>query len=199
MVLNPEPNYSASVVKPFTDLFLITAHPRYDERGFYCERFNEVTLNEFIGRPLRFVQDGTSFSRKNVFRGFHGDFKTWKLVSCLLGEVLSVVIDLNPKSVTYGEFFSVILGQHNFRQLLIPPGFGNSMLALTDEVLYHYKQTTFYEPGRQFTFGYAAYDKWPIENMIMSLRDLTAEAWSVGSFEEAMKKREDLEGNPFLS
>ena len=32
-------------------------------------------------------------SKKNVLRGFHGDPKSWKLVSCIKGKVLNVIVD----------------------------------------------------------------------------------------------------------
>ena len=36
----------------------------------------------------KFVHDKFSFSKKNVLRGFHGDKKTWKLISCVYGKIL---------------------------------------------------------------------------------------------------------------
>ena len=38
----------------------------------------------------KFVHDKFSFSKKNVLRGFHGDKKTWKLISCVYGKNLNL-------------------------------------------------------------------------------------------------------------
>ena len=41
---------------------------------------------------IDFNHDKVSTSRKNVLRGIHGDFKSWKLVTCLYGQVFFVVL-----------------------------------------------------------------------------------------------------------
>ena len=48
-------------------------------------------------------------SRKNVLRGFHGDTKSWKLVSCIKGKVLNVVVDYRKHSKNYLKYSSFIL------------------------------------------------------------------------------------------
>ena len=35
---------------------------------------------------LNWQMDKVSHSRKNTLRGLHGDFKTWKLISCVQGK-----------------------------------------------------------------------------------------------------------------
>ena len=50
--------------------------------------------------PLKFVHDKFSTSPKNVLRGIHGDFHTWKLVSPLAKSLLSLRISLKT-SKTY--------------------------------------------------------------------------------------------------
>jgi dTDP-4-dehydrorhamnose 3,5-epimerase len=53
------------------------------------------------------VQDNQSFSSKGVLRGLHyqtGIYAQAKLVRVLSGEVLDVVVDLRPESVTYRRF-----------------------------------------------------------------------------------------------
>ena len=42
---------------------------------------------------LEFNHDKVSTSRKGVIRGIHGDFKSWKLVTCLYGEMYFVAED----------------------------------------------------------------------------------------------------------
>ena len=43
---------------------------------------------------LSFNHDKYSVSRRNVIRGIHGDFKTWKLVSCLYGDLYLSLIHI---------------------------------------------------------------------------------------------------------
>ena len=58
---------------------------------------------------LDFNHDKISTSRKNVIRGIHGDFKSWKFVTCLYGELYFVVVDNRKDSVTYLEWDCIIL------------------------------------------------------------------------------------------
>ena len=41
---------------------------------------------------IEFNHDKISTSRKNVIRGLHGDTKSWKLATCLYGEMYYVVL-----------------------------------------------------------------------------------------------------------
>jgi dTDP-4-dehydrorhamnose 3,5-epimerase len=42
-----------------------------DERGFFFESYNKLTLESLLNRELHFVQDNHSLSAKNVLRGLH--------------------------------------------------------------------------------------------------------------------------------
>ena len=48
---------------------------------------------DYFPMDLEFNHDKVSTSRKNVIRGIHGDFKSWKLVTCLYGELYFIVVD----------------------------------------------------------------------------------------------------------
>ncbi len=145
-----------------------------DFRGDYVETFNE-NLYKTLDVNVPFIQDSFSTSRKDVLRGFHGDWETWKLIQVVSGEVYEVIVDLNEDSPTYLQWQTFIINSKDHKQLLIPPGFGNAMLALTDDVVYYYKQTTYYGKPKQFT---VAWDEpllgvyWPIKNPILSERDI---------------------------
>jgi dTDP-4-dehydrorhamnose 3,5-epimerase len=146
-----------------------------DFRGDYVETYNE-NIYAALGVPP-FVQDSFSTSRKDVLRGFHGDSETWKLIQVVSGEVYEVIVDLNKGSSTYLQWQAFLIGERNRQQLLIPPGFGNAMLALTDNVVYYYKQTTYYGKPTQFTYHYdspAMHVYWPISDPILSERDMYA-------------------------
>ena len=144
-----------------------------DFRGEYIETYNkEFLINKSI--KLNFVQDDISISKKNVLRGIHGDKKTWKLVSCLLGKFYLVVVNKNKNSKDYMKWQSFILSSKNRQQILIPPYYGNGHLVLSKNAIFHYKQTTYYNPKSQFTIKWN--DKnykftWPIKKPILSARD----------------------------
>jgi dTDP-4-dehydrorhamnose 3,5-epimerase len=147
-----------------------------DFRGDYVETYNEK-IYEALNIPP-FVADSFSTSKKDVLRGFHGDLETWKLIQVVSGEVYEVIADFNKESPTYLQWQAFLIGERNRHQLLIPPGFGNAMLALTDNVVYYYKQTTYYGKPKQFTIHYNDPDLnvfWPIDFPILSQRDASAD------------------------
>ncbi len=144
-----------------------------DHRGEYVEIYNEGLYRE-NGIDVRFVQDDISISSKNVLRGIHGDPETWKLVSCLLGRFYLVIVDCNTESQRFGKWQSFVLSERNRAQVLVPPNFGVAHLALTDRIIFHYKQSTYYNPSIQFTYRWddPRFDIWwPIKNPILSMRD----------------------------
>ena len=144
-----------------------------DFRGTYIETYNEKLYTE-AGIAVKFIQDDISVSSRHVLRGIHGDAETWKLVSCLYGKFYLVVINWDNTSPQFGQWESFVLSDINRLQVLIPPGFGNGHLTLSEQAIFHYKQSTYYDRARQFTIlwndpGLNIW--WPISSPIVSKRD----------------------------
>ena|SRR5215469_4674755 len=144
-----------------------------DFRGHYIELYNEPAYRA-AGIEFNFVQDDISVSRRHVLRGIHGDSKTAKLVSCVQGAFYLVVINNISESPQYRQWDAFTLSESNRHQVLIPPGFGNGHLVLSDIAIFHYKQTMLYDRAAQFTLLWndpALGIWWPIGNPILSRRD----------------------------
>jgi dTDP-4-dehydrorhamnose 3,5-epimerase len=144
-----------------------------DFRGSYIELYNERIYKK-NGIKQNFIQDDISTSKHNVIRGIHGDFTTFKLVSCLYGEFYLVVVNNDPDSLQYKKWQSFHLSDTNRKQILIPPKYGNGHLVLSDFAIFHYKQTTEYNREGQFTIMWNDPNfkiKWPSKNPILSKRD----------------------------
>ncbi len=154
-------------------VLLITPDIFRDHRGEYVETYN---YDEYCrqGITQKFIQDDVSVSRKHVLRGFHGDPLTWKLVSCLRGEFYLVIVDCREGTAGFGRWQSFNLSEATKQQVLVPPSHGVAHLALADPIIFHYKQTTNYDPSIQFTY---CWDdprfkvSWPVANPILSNRD----------------------------
>jgi len=135
-------------------VFLITPPTVFrDFRGRYVEIYNQ-TIYRRAGIDHDFIQDDVSVSRRGVLRGIHGDEKTWKLISCLQGSFYLVVINNNSDSSQYLQWEAFTLSDEEPSQVLIPPKFGNGHLVLTDQAIFHYKQTTTYDRTSQFTLNW---------------------------------------------
>jgi len=59
-------------------------------------------------------------------------------MSCVHGEVEFVIVDIREDSDTYLEWEKYTLNDENHAGVLVPPGFANGHLCISDECLYHY-------------------------------------------------------------
>ena len=155
------------------DVLLIKLDVFEDYRGEYIETYNEE-LYQKNGINIKFIQDDISISTKNVLRGIHGDSETWKLISCLYGKFYLMVVNCDVNSENFGKWESFVLSDVNRLQVLVPPKYGNAHLILSDKAIFHYKQSTYYNPEKQFTYKWNEPKFniwWPIKNPILSQRD----------------------------
>jgi dTDP-4-dehydrorhamnose 3,5-epimerase len=155
------------------DVLLIKPDVFEDHRGEYIETYNKKLYQE-NGVDIQFVQDDISVSTRNVLRGIHGDNETWKLISCLYGKFYLVVVNCDKDSEDFGKWQSFVLSNQNRLQVLVPPKYGNAHLVISDMTIFHYKQSTYYDRSRQFTYKWDDPKLniwWPIKNPILSKRD----------------------------
>lgn len=126
---------------------------------------------------VEFNHDKVSTSRKNVLRGIHGDFKSFKLITCLYGQLFFILVDNRKDSKTYLQHQSMILDDRKRKMVLIPPGVGNGFLVLSKDSVFSYKWS--YDgryPDVEDQFSIKWNDKrlnidWPITNPILQQRD----------------------------
>ena len=157
--------------KIFEEIKIFKTKQFIDFRGSYIESFNKKYFDQF--NDLNFVQDDFSTSSRNTLRGLHGDDETWKLVSCVFGKIYFVVADMRKNSNTFLQWEAFTLLPEEPKFILIPPGFANGHLVISETAIFHYKQSTYYGT-KQFTVKHN--DKrlnifWPNLNFIQSLRD----------------------------
>ena len=129
------------------DLLIIEPQLFKDDRGFFYESYNKNNLDKVIN--VVFVQDNESKSNKGVVRGLHFQlppFEQAKLVRCVSGKILDVVVDLRKKSKTYGQVFSIELSSKNNIQLFIPKGFAHGFQTLSEKAIVNYKVDEYYNP-----------------------------------------------------
>src|SRR6476620_7890936 len=96
--------------------YLIESEPRRDERGSFERSF---CANEFKAQGLNYnmVQSNLSrSSQKYTLRGMHfqvNGAEEAKLVRCIRGSIMDVIIDIRPYSDTYCKHYSVELNDRN--------------------------------------------------------------------------------------
>ena len=155
-------------------VLVITPPTVYEDfRGTYVETFNRQLYKD-AGIDVDFVQDDISVSSRHVLRGIHGDGETWKLVSCLSGKFFLVVVNWDDASPQHGHWESFVLSDQNHLQVLVPPRFGNGHVVLTEQAIFHYKQTTYYNREGQFSLKWDDPKLgiwWPVHDPLVSERD----------------------------
>ena len=160
------------------DVVIIEPQVFGDDRGYFFESYSQQQFDQAV-RPVRFVQDNESKSRRGVLRGLHfqkGAAAQSKLVRVVKGRVLDVAVDIRKGSPTFGKHVSVELTEENKRQFFVPRGFAHGFAVLSAEAVFQYKCDNFYAPESE---GALAWDDpdlgidWriPAAKMILSEKD----------------------------
>ena len=95
-----------------------------------------------------------------------------KLVCCLKGRVLDVVVDIRPESPVFNQPVSIELSQHLNNVLFIPQGYGHGFLSLEDDSWILYSTSTVYDKDMDCGVLWSSIDfDWPVNDPILSHRD----------------------------
>jgi len=160
-------------------LFILEPTVFEDDRGYFFESYNKVTLETLSGNEYNFVQDNESKSSYGVIRGLHyqlSPFSQAKIVRVLEGRVYDIAVDLRKDSPTFGEWEGVELSGENKKQFLIPKGFAHGFSVLSETAVFTYKCDEYYHPEAEAGIIYndPALDidwKIPEKDMILSEKD----------------------------
>ena len=148
-----------------------------DQRGNIWTSFLKNEIEKLLPKDLHFIHDKFSYSKKNVLRGIHGDEKSWKLVTCVYGDIFQVVVDCRKESSTYKKSESFNINGENLVSILIPPRFGNAYYVKSEKAVYHYKlayEGEYIDVNEQFSYKWndpLFNIRWPTEKPILSSRD----------------------------
>jgi dTDP-4-dehydrorhamnose 3,5-epimerase len=123
------------------DAVLVEMERREDERGYFARTF---CRDEFAAHGLEadYPQANHSSNRlRGTVRGLHyqrAPHGEAKLVRCVRGAILDVIVDLRPGSPTRRRWEGFELTDRNGRILYVPPGFAHGFQTLEDgtEVVY---------------------------------------------------------------
>jgi dTDP-4-dehydrorhamnose 3,5-epimerase len=132
----------------FPGLYLIEPKVHGDARGYFFESFLQEEFEKEIGQ-IKFIQENESKSGYGVLRGLHFQKPPCaqaKLVRCISGSILDIVVDLRFDSPTFKKWYSVNLSGINKLQLFIPRGFAHGFVVLSDEAIFSYKVDNLYAP-----------------------------------------------------
>ena len=134
-----------------------------DERGFFQEVFRRNLFAE-LGIGDTFVQDNHSRSRRGTVRGMHFQPGMAKLVRCVRGSILDVLVDLRRGSPDFGEWESFPLDDTEHHQLYAPDGFAHGFVVTSEVADVVYKTSSYWAPELEQGFAFddpAVGIRWP--------------------------------------
>lgn len=157
---------------------VFTAKHFVDERGFLLQSWVAADLAA-AGIPHQFKQAIQTCSRRGVVRGLHfqWDPPMGKLVRCIRGAIIDVVVDVRHGSPTLGDHVAVELTGRNHQVIWVPPGFAHGTFALEEDSIVLYECTSEHGPGRE---GGIRWDDpalgiaWPTMPTVVSEKDTVA-------------------------
>lgn len=162
------------LTEPLPDVFIIQI-PRFeDQRGVFIKSFNE----DFFGSlpdPFRPMEQFISISSKDVIRGMHFQVENsaqQKLVTCPVGKVLDVIVDVRIESPYFNKPISIELEEREPLAILIGKGYAHGFLSLTDNSFMQYLTSTVHSPAHDKGVLWSSIDfNWPTGSPKISNRD----------------------------
>jgi len=153
---------------------LLTPRTFMDDRGLFIKTVHIRAWSE-LGIEFNLREEFYSISKKDVIRGMHFQAPPaahQKVVTCLRGTILDVLVDLRKDSPMFGKHLSLELTDSNRQILFIPVGVAHGFLSQTKDSLVIYKTDREYvkelDRGIHFqSFGFS----WPVDDPIVSSRD----------------------------
>ncbi len=164
----------------FDGLLCLEPKIHADDRGSFVKTFHDGLFRDF-GLTFSIKEEFFSTSGKDVLRGMHFQLPPAnhaKLVYCIKGAVLDVVMDIRRSSSTYGQVYAEELSEGRRNAVFIPSGFAHGFLTLTSESVMIYKTDAVYAPQydagiRWDSFGFP----WGVTAPILSERDAHLPLW----------------------
>ncbi len=156
-----------------SDAYLILSKTKTDYRGSFTKMYSNSWLKDVCEFTPK--ESFSSISFPNVLRGFHLQIKEdahAKIVSCLLGEILDVIVDLR-RGNRFGKTYSIKLSAKDGNTLFIPKGYGHAFLNTYKDIsLVNYIVESEYSPKNDVGVRWNSVDfHWPILDPIISERD----------------------------
>ncbi len=153
-----------------------------DNRGYFYESLNIKDLCKILKKKITIKQSNVSFSKKNVFRGFHfqtDPFAQDKFVRVLSGKILDILVLIDKKSKYYLKCFYYELSDNNKKMLYVPSNFAHGFLVLSKYATIEYFVTNYYSKKHERNINIfdkrLNIDKKIIsKKLVMSSKDMTS-------------------------
>jgi dTDP-4-dehydrorhamnose 3,5-epimerase len=155
-------------------VYLIDCPHHPDSRGYFSKLYHR---SNFLTQGIDFTpaEIFVSTSNAGVLRGMHfqeAQAAHDKLVVCLKGCVLDVIVDVRVESPYFNKPASIELSEENNSALLISKGYAHGFYAYANQSTMLYATSTIHCPSLDRGILWSSIDfRWPNNNPILSERD----------------------------
>lgn len=135
----------------FKDLYIIEPNSFKDERGIFSRIFCEDELKDIFKFNIKQINHSVT-NKKGTVRGLHFQYEPYseiKMVKCIKGAILDIVVDIRGDSLTFLQHFSVELTKQNQKMIYIPKGFAHGFQTLKDNTELLYFHSSVYVPQNE--------------------------------------------------
>lgn len=162
---------------PIEGVAIIDLERREDDRGFFARTYDR---EEFLAAGLEpaVEQCNMSYNHKaGTLRGMHlqvAPHPETKLVRCVRGALVDIIVDMRPGSPTRLEHVSVELTSENRRALFVPAYFAHGFQTLVDDTEAVYQVSGAYAPRAERGLRYDDPElglSWPVPVTTISEKD----------------------------
>lgn len=126
----------------FDNVKLIELNKFDDNRGWFIQSYDEKISNLL---NINFVQENISFSHLGVARGLHYQWNKpmGKLIQCLNGKIIDIIVDIRKDSKTLGQVEFFILDKPE-QLLWVPSGYAHGFISMFDNTIVKYMCDNYY-------------------------------------------------------
>jgi len=160
----------------FEGVFIISPNKYEDDRGSFSRVFCQEEMSEITRE--NFVQVNHSITlNKGTVRGMHFQYSPnaeVKMVKCIKGSVLDVIVDIRKDSPTFLKHHKEVLSATNMRMIYIPKGFAHGFQTLEDNTELLYFHSSIYIPNNEGALNIndpLLNIKWPLDIISLSKKD----------------------------
>ncbi len=157
--------------------WIIDLDRKTDERGFFARAICQREYAEHgIAADVRQANVSVGI-RAGTFRGLHAQCPPaveTKIIRCMSGALLDVLVDLRPESATFGRCLSVELTAESGRSLVVPDRCAHGFLTLVDDTRAIYTSSEFNVLGDEIGLNWddpVVTVEWPVIPRVVSDKD----------------------------
>lgn len=145
-----------------------------DHRGLFAKSYHHSTFAT-EGLESGFVETFYTVSGENVLRGMHIQLPPAdhsKLVYCVVGSVMDVILDVRRGSATFGCYAIIELGAERHNGVYLPRGIAHGFYVRQAPAVMVYHVTSEHVPHLDAGITWDSFGApWPVRSPLVSERD----------------------------